>query len=812
MRFPLRIPLQSLRITRDCGPFPVSTLAGILLNHNFGRWQTCQHSLAHGGLISSPECHGFPPETSNPMHNAFLLITRRLAILCLLAWPAAAITAQDEVSQDKAAQDKAAKVETTKNETTKPETAVIKPAAEMIPNDKCLECHDDKDLTKDLPGGKTSSLYVDEKIRQSSVHAKLACAECHSDLSGEHPDDAKPAKPVNCATCHKEEADIYKTSIHGISRAMGSSGAASCTSCHGTHDMLSPKNPNSPTFKLNLSHTCAKCHDNAGINAEYRMRFPDVAAHYQDSIHGLGVMKKGLVIAPSCNDCHGVHDIKRGVDRSSPINKANLAKTCGKCHLGIEDTYNKSIHGQLLAKGDARGPVCTDCHSAHEIETPTSVHFKQASDGRCGKCHEESLKHYRDTYHGKAMALGRPNIASDVAACFDCHGDHNIQPVSHPDSQLSPKHIRATCTKCHPGATVGFTQYVPHANPLDGKKYPALHLTFMLMTGLLLCVFTFFGCHTLLWLARSVWVYRHDSKAYRETKFDSQCDDEWFTRFTPFDRFLHFLVVTSFLLLVITGMPLKFYYTDWAKTLFEIIGGAQTARALHRFGALVTFLYFTLHLFDLVTSSWQNRAAMRDPATGKWQLKRALGAIFGPDSMVPTLQDGRDFLAHQKWFFGKGPKPQFDRWTYWEKFDYFAVFWGIFAIGVSGMVMWFPQFFTAFLPGWIINIALIVHSDEALLAAGFIFTVHFFNTHFRLEKFPMDNVIYSGRISKTEMLHERKSWYDRLVATGKLDQYRVRDEWERWKKIARPIGFTFFGIGLVLLALIIYAMVTRLAH
>jgi len=353
---------------------------------------------------------------------------------------------------------------------------------------------------------------------------------------------------------------------------------------------------------------------------------------------------------------------------------------------------------------------------------------------------------------------------------------------------------------------------VPHANPLDGKKYPALHLTFVLMTGLLLCVFAFFGAHTLLWLARSVWVYRHDSKAYRETKFDTQHDAEWFTRFTPFDRFLHFLVVTSFLLLVVTGMPLKFYYTNWAQTLFDIIGGAQTARALHRVGALITFLYFALHLFDLITTSWQNRAAMRNPDTGKWELKRAFGAVFGPDSMVPTLQDCRDFVAHQKWFFGKGPKPQFDRWTYWEKFDYFAVFWGIFAIGVSGMVMWFPQFFTAFLPGWVINIALIVHSDEALLAAGFIFTVHFFNTHFRLEKFPMDNVIFSGRISKTEMLHERKSWYDRLVAQGKLDQYRVRDEWDRWKKIARPIGFAFFGVGLVLLVLIIYAMVTRLAH
>jgi cytochrome b subunit of formate dehydrogenase len=330
------------------------------------------------------------------------------------------------------------------------------------------------------------------------------------------------------------------------------------------------------------------------------------------------------------------------------------------------------------------------------------------------------------------------------------------------------------------------------------------------MTSLLLGVFAFFGGHTLLWLARSVWIYGHDSKTYREIKYEIQRDDEWFTRFTPFDRFLHFLVVTSFLLLVITGMPLKFYYTDWAQTLFHLIGGAQTARALHRFGALITFLYFALHLIALINSSWTNRGAIRNPETGKWELKRLRGAIFGPDSMVPGLQDWHEFVAHQKWFFGKGPKPQFDRWTYWEKFDYFAVFWGIFAIGLSGMVMWFPQFFTSFMPGWVINIALIIHSDEALLAAGFIFTIHFFNTHFRLEKFPMDNVIFSGRISKTEMLHERQRWHDRLVAEGRLDQYRVRDEWERWKTIARPIGFVFFGIGLVLLALIIYAMVSRL--
>ncbi|MEO0017089.1 MAG: hypothetical protein RLZZ522_372, partial [Verrucomicrobiota bacterium] len=508
----------------------------------------------------------------------------------------------------------------------------------------------------------------------------------------------------------------------------------------------------------------------------------------------------------------GAHEISRSVDHASPVNKANIAKTCGKCHVGIEETYNQSVHGQLLAKGDGKGPVCTDCHSAHEIENPNTAHFKQVSDERCGKCHQDSLTHYRDTYHGKAISLGRPNVASDVAACYDCHGIHNIQPVAHPDSTLAKGNIQATCAKCHPGATVGFTQYIPHANPMDSTKDPVLHYTFLFMTALLLCVFAFFGGHTLLWLARSVWIYRRDSKKYREIKYDTQVDDEWFTRFTPFDRFLHLLVVTSFLLLVITGMPLKFYYTDWAKTIFDIIGGAASARALHRFGAIVTFVYFFLHLCDLISSCWANRAVLRNPDTGALELKRFIAAIFGPDSMVPALSDLREFTAHQKWFFGKGPKPQFDRWTYWEKFDYFAVFWGVFIIGLSGLVMWFPQFFTSFLPGWVINIALIVHSDEALLAAGFIFTVHFFNTHFRLEKFPMDTVIFSGRISKTEMQHERKLWYDRLVATNRLEQFRVRDEWERWKGIARPLGFIFFGTGLVLLALIIYAMVTRLLH
>jgi len=410
------------------------------------------------------------------------------------------------------------------------------------------------------------------------------------------------------------------------------------------------------------------------------------------------------------------------------------------------------------------------------------------------------------------MALGKPNTAPAVAACYDCHGYHDVLPPTNPASRLSKTNILTTCRQCHPRATIGFTEYEPHANPLDRENYPALHAAFWFMTALLIGVFAFFGGHTLFWLFRSAWLYRHDSKTYREAKISTQKGDEWFTRFTPFQRFQHMLVVTSFLLLVITGMPLKFYYTDWAKAMFSIIGGPETARVLHHFGALITFLYFGLHLAGVVSTNWARRRQFCNPATGRFCPRRILDYWLGPDSLIPSLQDWKDFVAHQKWFFGKGPKPQFGRWTYWEKFDYFAVFWGVFIIGFSGLIMWYPVLFSKFMPGWIINIALIVHSDEALLAAGFIFTIHFFNTHFRLEKFPMDTVIFSGRLSKTEMLHERKRWYDRLLAAGKLDQYRIRDEWERWKSIARSFGYTFFGLGIILLLLIIYAMASRLAH
>ncbi len=692
-------------------------------------------------------------------------------------------------------------------------------AATPPENLRCFNCHGNEAIARSSPAERETmvrsaagvspradlaALYVAPEVYKYSVHGDVTCTSCHPDC--EELPHAIRTKPAQCASCHAEEQGEYAGSVHGKAIAGGQESAAHCRDCHGTHDILSAKNPQSRTFKLQLPFTCAKCHSNPRLMEDAQVHQPEAARQYIDSMHGRGLIVDGLIVAPSCNDCHGVHDIWPASDPRSRIHKENVPKTCGKCHIGVEEVYRKSIHGRLLEAGDTRGPVCVTCHSAHRIIPPGDVAFKAMSDEYCGQCHEDRLRRYEETFHGKAMALGRPGMA----ACYDCHGHHDIVPISDPASRLSPRNKLDTCRQCHKNATAKFADYIAHADHTDRGNYPVLYWTFVFMTTIVLGTFAFFGVHTLLWFVRSLVLYLNNPQAFREAKVKAFRDDEVFVRFRPFDRFLHVLVVSSFLLLVATGMPLKFYYTDWAHWLVRLMGGQEVAGALHRLGAVITFLYFGLHLAGLVRALVRRKGDFLDPQTGRLSPRRSLSVLFGPDMPLPNLDDVRDWWAHQKWFFGRGPRPQFEKWTYWEKFDYFAVFWGVAIIGLSGLIMWFPVACTRILPGWIINVALIVHSDEALLAAGFIFTFHFFNVHFRLEKFPMDPVIFSGRMSRAEMLHERRRWYDRLVATGQLDKIRLRDEWSQWRRVMHPLGFMAFGTGVVLLVLIFYAMGSRL--
>jgi hypothetical protein len=182
------------------------------------------------------------------------------------------------------------------------------------------------------------------------------------------------------------------------------------------------------------------------------------------------------------------------------------------------------------------------------------------------------------------------------------------------------------------------------------------------------------------------------------------------------------------------------------------------------------------------------------------------GLVFGPGSMMFNRKDLRDLVGNIKWFLGKGPRPSYGRWTYWEKFDYFAVFWGITVIGLTGLMLWFSEFFTRFMPGWLLNVATIIHSDEALLATGFIFTVHFFNTHLRPEKFPMDIVVFTGRMPLEEFKRDKPAEYEAIVKAGTLDQYLVEPYPEIVVRAIRFFAWTALAFGFSMVVWIIYAM------
>lgn len=267
-----------------------------------------------------------------------------------------------------------------------------------------------------------------------------------------------------------------------------------------------------------------------------------------------------------------------------------------------------------------------------------------------------------------------------------------------------------------------------------------------------------------------------------------------FIRFTRLQRILHICMIVSFMSLALTGLTLKFSYTKWAAVLSHLLGGFESAGYIHRSAAVVMFGVFVAHLVDLVRLKQREHKSWRS-------------LLFGPSSMLPSPRDLSEFVDTLKWFVGQGERPAYGRWTYWEKFDYFAVFWGIAVIGTTGLTLWFPVFFTRFLPGWFLNVATIIHSDEALLATGFIFTVHFFNTHLRPEKFPMDITIFSGRMPLEELKRDKPREYEALVAEGKLED-KMEDAYPPIViRAIRSFGWAALAVGFSIVLWIIYAMI-----
>ncbi|MCX6551723.1 MAG: hypothetical protein NTY02_12100 [Acidobacteria bacterium] len=264
-----------------------------------------------------------------------------------------------------------------------------------------------------------------------------------------------------------------------------------------------------------------------------------------------------------------------------------------------------------------------------------------------------------------------------------------------------------------------------------------------------------------------------------------------YRRFDRADRILHGCLMFSFLGLAFTGLPLLFSHEVWAARLARLFGGFDAAGTIHRLCAVVMISVFVTHLSRLARRLFG---------------QKDLSILWGPSSMVPQPADFFELIGHLRWFIGLGPQPKFDHFTYWEKFDYWAVFWGMGIIGGSGLVLWFPEVFAHLLPGWVFNIAMLIHGEEALLAVGFIFTIHFFNGHLRPEKFPMDSVIFTGRVTVDEMEEERPAELERLTRAGRIDEY-VSASAPSWVyRVGRSVGAVAVTLGLIMVALILFAV------
>ena len=264
-------------------------------------------------------------------------------------------------------------------------------------------------------------------------------------------------------------------------------------------------------------------------------------------------------------------------------------------------------------------------------------------------------------------------------------------------------------------------------------------------------------------------------------------------RFGAAERVQHLVLFVSFLGLAATGLPLLFSDAAWARPMARLFGGFGVTGTLHRVFATLLIGVFATHVAWVVV-----RLARRER-----------GILWGPTSLVPQPRDVVDLYRHVRWFLWRGPKPPFGRYTYWEKFDYWAVFWGMVVIGGSGLMLWFPESFGRVLPGWAFNVALLVHGEEALLAVGFIVTIHFFNSHMRPHTFPMNLVMFTGVVREDEYARERPLEYARLRSGAGLEAGLAPPPDARFVRRARLGGAVAIGMGLMLFALIVVAAFSR---
>jgi formate dehydrogenase gamma subunit len=585
-------------------------------------------------------------------------------------------------------------------------------------SDDCLACHND--------GSMVNGKAVHGDAFKASVHGSMfSCVDCHTGIKS-LPHGANLTKPT-CNTCHAVEQKSYDTGAHGKALVAGNSKVPNCEGCHGNiHEILPASDPKSRDARANIPVMCGQCHSQPipGFTA-------DVAVAYQESVHGK-LVASGNVRAAVCSDCHRAHDILPPSDPSSPVYRSNIPKTCGECHASDEAIFDNSIHGQALDHGNPQAPVCTSCHGVHIIQAVNNkaslVSPQNQGNLACGQCHNNVRMTedfgipggredtYRYSYHGMANAEG----STRTAICSSCHGTHDILPSSDPASTINPANLRKTCGQCHPGANANFAKGKIHLNPAAayqadfGSKVVEYVRKFYIV--LIVVVIGFMLLHNII-------IFVHKTIEHKKSDAIHHAGGpRVVVRMTMNQRIQHFLLFVSFLLLVITGFALKYHMATCCLVINETV-----RRNIHRVAGTLLILVSLYHIVYLAFYPEGRRMLM---------------------DMLPELKDATDMVDVFNYYLGfSDRKPQFKRFNYAEKMEYWALVWGTFIMALTGLMIWFKFLTTDILPRWWIDVATTVHFYEAILATLAILVWHFYQVILDPDTYPVNFAFMDGKMS-----------------------------------------------------------------
>jgi cytochrome b subunit of formate dehydrogenase len=528
---------------------------------------------------------------------------------------------------------------------------------EIVPNDKCLECHNQNDLSKTNAAGHSLSLFVDEAKYKASVHQTNLCVDCHQDLKfrWEHPDDGHVAQPVNCATCHESEAQTYEASAHGIA------------------------------------------------------------------------LRDGKIASATCKDCHGHHEVPHVGDPGSPVNAVQLVATCAQCHTEAASDLEVSSHGTGAGRGSREAPNCLDCHSGHQIESLKAASPLKISQEICGKCHaSERLntrfrlpRHQVDTFFESYHGLAAQGGSTKAANCASCHGWHKILPSTDPSSSIHKDNLVKTCGQCHPGIGANFASGKVHLDDSSDSEVGLIVNRWVRRIYLALIIGT---CGLLA---------AHNGLAfYRKVKATLRSKDRTVVRMDASQRRQHFILLTSFTLLAVTGFALRFpdSWLSWA------LGTEDIRRWLHRIAGVVLLGAGVWHIGYLIATAEGRRLF--------WDL-------------MPRPQDWTDVKTNVSHLTGRSPhRARFGRFGYPEKFEYWAVVWGTILMGVTGLMIWLKVDVTQFVPRWLVDVASTIHYYEAILACLAIIIWHFYHVFFDPDVYPGNFAWLDGKVTPQWHQHE----------------------------------------------------------